>query len=231
MGYGKGVAGIVPTLTWQANPQISKLVESLPQGASVIDLGAGGRRICPSVTTVDFDERVAADYHGDITKTPFPSDSFDLVVATGVLEHVVDDRALLREMVRLAKPGGRVHIEIPFLQQYHDDPIDCRRLTQPGLADQLHKEFGLDILSSGSHIGPTVTILTLNAYWLSLLFEGPTIMHKLASNGAFLFASVVFWPLKFLDLWLVKKPSAHRLAFGVYCTARKNLRIGDALSG
>ena len=30
---------------------------------------------------------------------------------------------------------------------------------------------------------------------------------------------VVGWPLKFLDRWLARKPNAHRLAFGVYCTA------------
>lgn len=92
---------------------------------------------------MDFDKRVPADYHGDITKTGLPDGSFDLVLATGVLEHVEDDHALMREMTRLAKPGGLVYIEIPFLQQYHDDPIDCRRLTQPGLA-RFMKGFGLE---------------------------------------------------------------------------------------
>jgi hypothetical protein len=74
------------------------------------------------------------------------------------------------------------------------------------------------------HIGPSVTVLTLLAYWLAMFFEGPTKVHKLASNGVFLAASVVFWPFKYLDYWLIRKPSAHRLAFGVYCTARKPVR-------
>lgn len=220
MGYGKGVAAIVPTLTWQANPQIGKLVKALGSDAKVIDLGAGGRRLAENVTTVDFDPKVPADHHGDITDTPFASSTYDLVVATGVLEHVEDDHALIREMVRLTKPGGQIHIEIPFLQQYHDDPIDCRRLTQPGLARML-RGYGLEIVSEGSHIGPTVTVLTLAAYWLSMFFEGPTMLHKIASNGVFLAASTVFWPFKFLDRLLINKPSFHRLAFGVYCTARK----------
>lgn len=220
MGYGKGGAAIVPTLTWQANPQVYTLVHSLPPDAQIIDLGAGGRRLGPNVVTMDFDEGVDADLHGDITKTSFPDGTFDLVIATGVLEHVEDDRALLREMTRLAKPGGLVHIEVPFMQQYHDDPIDCRRLTQPGLA-RFMKGFGLEPISGGVHIGPTVAVLTLTAYWLSMLFEGRTKLHKIASYGAFFAASTVFWPFKFLDLWLIKKQSAHRLAFGVYCTARK----------
>jgi hypothetical protein len=33
---------------------------------------------------------------------------------------------------------------------------------------------------------------------------------------------VLLWPAKFLDVFLVNKRSAHRLAFGVYCTARKS---------
>lgn len=169
---------------------------------------------------MDFDKKVPADYHGDITKTDFPDGSFDLVLSTGVLEHVKDDHALMREMVRLAKPGGLVYIEIPFLQQYHDGPIDCRRLTQPGLA-RFMESFGLETIASGSHIGPSVTVLTLTAYWLAMFFEGSTTAHKIASNGVFLIASTLFWPFKFLDAWLIRKPSAHRLAFGVYCTARK----------
>jgi SAM-dependent methyltransferase len=220
MGYGKGIAAIIPTLTWQASPKIDVLVRSLPTDARIIDLGAGGRKLAPNVITMDIDPRVAADYHGDITHTAFPDESFDLVLATGVLEHVEDDHALLCEMIRLTKPGGLVYIEIPFLQQYHDDPIDCRRYTQPGLA-RFMKGFGLEPVANGTHIGPSVTILTLNAYWISMFFEGPSLLHKLVSNGVFLVASTLFWPFKFLDAYLIRKPSAHRLAFGVYCAARK----------
>lgn len=220
MGFGKGVASIVPTLTWQAKPQVAPLVAQLGPDAKIIDLGAGGRRIAPHVMTMDFNTALPADIYGDITKTYLPADSFDLVIATGVLEHVEDDRALLREMMRLAKPGGLVHIEIPFLQQYHDDPIDCRRLTLPGLV-RVIKETGLDPIDSGVHIGPSVTVLTLSAYWLAMFFEGRGTLSKIISNGVFLLASAFFWPFKFLDAYLIRKPSAHRLAFGVYCVARK----------
>ena len=46
-------------------------------------------------------------------------------------------------------------------------------------------------------------------------------MWKALSTGAFLVTSVLAWPLKFLDRLLVNKPSAHRLAFGIYYTGRK----------
>lgn len=55
----------------------------------------------------------------------------DLVIATGVLEHVEDGAKLIAEISRIVEPGGMTDIEMPFLQQYHDDPIDCRRYTRP----------------------------------------------------------------------------------------------------
>lgn len=219
MPFGKAT-WYIPTLTWQPRPQAERLVASLPSNATIVDLGAGGRKIAPHVKTVDFVKFPGTDYVCNVAETPFANGSVDLVIATGVLEHVEDGEKLIAEISRIVKPGGMTHIEVPFLQQYHDDPIDCRRYTQPGLA-LLLRQHGFEVVSSGTHIGPTVTVLTLTAYWLSLWFEGRTIVHKLLSNGVFAAASVLFWPFKFLDKLLIDKPNAHRLAFGVYCTARK----------
>jgi SAM-dependent methyltransferase len=44
---------------------------------------------------------------------PFPAGTFDLVLSHEVIEHVQDDRAAIREMVRVLKPGGRVIIFAP----------------------------------------------------------------------------------------------------------------------
>lgn len=44
---------------------------------------------------------------------PFPSGTFDLVLSHEVLEHVQDDCAAIREMMRLLKPGGRAVIFCP----------------------------------------------------------------------------------------------------------------------
>lgn len=219
MPFGKAYR-FIPTLTWQPRIQAERVVAQFPPSATIVDLGAGGRKIAPHVKTVDFVRFAGTDFVSDVSATPFRDGSVDLVIATGLLEHVEDDRKLLAEIRRILKIGGSVHIEIPFLQQYHDDPIDCRRLTQPGLA-LLLKQHGFEIVDSGTHIGPTVTVLTLLAYWLALWFEGRTIVHKVLSNGVFVAASILFWPFKFLDVILIGKANAHRLAFGVYCTARK----------
>ncbi len=172
MPFGKAT-WFIPTLTWQPRRQAERVVARFPAPALVVDLGAGGRKIAPHVKTVDFVKFPGTDYVSDVTATPFDAGTVDLVIATGLLEHVEDDRKLIGEMRRILKTGGTAYIEIPFLQQYHDDPIDCRRLTQPGLA-LLLKQQGFEVVDSGTHIGPTVTLLTLAAYWLSMWFEGRT---------------------------------------------------------
>jgi SAM-dependent methyltransferase len=54
---------------------------------------------------------------GDVTALPFSPDSFDLVVCSHVLEHVVDDATALREFFRVLRPGGSAVLPHPV----HDD--------------------------------------------------------------------------------------------------------------
>ena len=44
---------------------------------------------------------------------PFPDESFDLILSHEVIEHVQDDAAAMKEMVRTLKPGGRAVIFCP----------------------------------------------------------------------------------------------------------------------
>ena len=44
---------------------------------------------------------------------PFPARTFDLILSHEVIEHVQDDRAAVREMVRVLQPGGRAVIFCP----------------------------------------------------------------------------------------------------------------------
>ena len=44
---------------------------------------------------------------------PLPSGTFDLILSHEVIEHVQDDRAAIREMIRVLKPGGRAIVFCP----------------------------------------------------------------------------------------------------------------------
>jgi SAM-dependent methyltransferase len=50
---------------------------------------------------------------GDATAMPFPDGSFDVVIASEVLEHIPADRAALREITRVLAPGGTVAVTVP----------------------------------------------------------------------------------------------------------------------
>lgn len=61
-------------------------------------------------TAKNLDDRVV---NGAAESLPFPPNHFDLVLSHEVLEHVADDRASIREMIRVLRPGGRLVLFCP----------------------------------------------------------------------------------------------------------------------
>jgi len=52
----------------------------------------------------------------DIHRLPFADDSFDKVLMSEVLEHLADDRAAMREVFRVLKPGGVLALSVPHAE-------------------------------------------------------------------------------------------------------------------
>ena len=50
---------------------------------------------------------------GDIENLPFENETFDLVLATDIIEHVDDDARAVRELQRVLAPGGKLLITVP----------------------------------------------------------------------------------------------------------------------
>ena len=50
---------------------------------------------------------------GDAYALPFDDATFDLVVASEVLEHLHDDQAAMGELLRVVKPGGQLIVTVP----------------------------------------------------------------------------------------------------------------------
>lgn len=50
---------------------------------------------------------------GSADQLPFEDNTFDVVLCTEVLEHVVDPNRVVRELMRVARPGARVVVSIP----------------------------------------------------------------------------------------------------------------------
>lgn len=63
--------------------------------------------------TSNYPDRGAAELSLDITQTDLPDDSFDVIIASHVLEHIAAERAALNELARLTRPGGEVIVMVP----------------------------------------------------------------------------------------------------------------------
>ena len=120
--------------TRTAENSAAYLLPELRPGQRLLDVGSGpgtitidlAQRIAPGrVTALETSEdtlkltRAQAERSGcttidcavgDVHALDFPSDTFDVVHAHQVLQHVADPVAALREMIRVCKPGGVVAV-------------------------------------------------------------------------------------------------------------------------
>jgi SAM-dependent methyltransferase len=75
-----------------------------------------------------------ADHHFDCHDVPFEDNSFDVVMANHLLEHVEDDRRVMREFHRVMKPGGWGIFQVPI---NYNDPNTAE---DPNVTDPMERE-------------------------------------------------------------------------------------------
>jgi SAM-dependent methyltransferase len=76
-------------------------------------LEKAGRRLHPDYLSGDLEPGFAME-RMDLTATGLPDADRDLVIAYHVLEHIPDDRAAMKEMRRILRPGGMALLEVPL---------------------------------------------------------------------------------------------------------------------
>jgi SAM-dependent methyltransferase len=74
----------------------------------------------------------------DMTNIDLPDAQFDMVYASHVLEHIPDDRAAIREVYRVLKPGGVAILPVPVVAEKTVDypeavPTEEYHVRAPGL--------------------------------------------------------------------------------------------------
>jgi SAM-dependent methyltransferase len=78
-------------------------------------------------------------------------DTFDLVIAEQVFEHLKFPYRAAKHVFSMVKPGGYFLVTTPFLLKVHAYPIDCSRWTEEGLKYLLHEGgFPLQDIVTGS---------------------------------------------------------------------------------
>ena len=155
---------------------VQRLIAELPParpGAVVLDLGSDK---CPyrtllesrgyAVKTLDLTLEHGADYAGSVEETGLPSESFDLVLCTQVIEHCMNPWRALAEARRVLKPAGALIVSAPHVWFYHPHPTDHWRFTQEGMV-RLCKDAGLEptvLLAQGGSILTLFQVMNFLAY-------------------------------------------------------------------
>lgn len=102
----------------------------------------------PLYETADL-KMASATHRVDIAKVALPDAGYDIVMAHHVLEHVDDDRAAMRELFRLLKPGGTALLSVPInpsrRETYENPAIVEKALRSVHFGNEDHKRYyGLD---------------------------------------------------------------------------------------
>jgi ubiquinone/menaquinone biosynthesis C-methylase UbiE len=122
---------------------LTRAAQEVDPGQLVLDAGSGRapyRDLFAHARyeTADFlavrDKRYAEqDYVCDLAAIPVEDGRFDHVLLTQVLEHLPEPAAVLAELHRVLKPGGRLWLTAPLFYAEHEKPYDFFRYTSFGL--------------------------------------------------------------------------------------------------
>ncbi|MCU1266083.1 MAG: Methyltransferase type 11 [Acidobacteria bacterium] len=142
--------------------------DELPAGDNLLDFGCGNNPY-KALFSEKFTNYISADLPGNeraevIIRSdgtlPSFDDSFDCVLSSQVLEHVIDPALYLREAFRVLKPGASLILSTHGWWAYHPDPCDYWRWTIDGLRLQLETA-GFEIVVTKGVFGPESVALQL----------------------------------------------------------------------
>lgn len=191
-----------------------------PLGRWNLYIGGAGSRI-DGYVNVDLTPLKGIDVVCDAAKLPFRDNIFERVELDAVLEHTPEPRAIVDDIRRCLTVDGWLHVVVPFCHPFHEYPRDYFRFTPDGLSLLMAP---LEVVSSGWRTGPTSTLLVFILEYAKLWFAS----RFLKRTVHFVLGWLLF-PLRYLDIWLLKNPDAGRVGNHCFVWARNrgDLKEGD----
>lgn len=193
--------------------------KNFPLGRWNLYIGGAGRRV-EGYINIDLFAVPGVDVVADAEALPFACGVFQRIECDAVLEHVRDPEQVIREMRRVLAPGGYLHVVTPFCHPFHEYPKDFRRFTIDGL-EQLAEPMGqlagpMEVVSAGWRTGPAATLLVTAIEFAKLLLP-----FRAWRAVAHFTCGWLLFPLRYLDLWLLRSPDARRIGNHCYIWLRK----------
>jgi SAM-dependent methyltransferase len=161
-GLGDGVPadGTIADLGCSTGYLLEDLHRRFPRARLLgVDLVAAGLRKAHQLVPE------AELFLADVCALPFGDASVDAAVSANLLEHVPDDRAALREIARVLRPGARAALVVPAgpgLYDYYDRFLGHERRYARGVLAGKARSAGLEVIFD-SHLGA----LLYPAFWLT----------------------------------------------------------------
>jgi SAM-dependent methyltransferase len=192
---------------WHEKPGYwGDVVRHFPSGTRLLDVGCGSAWLSDHFehyTGVDVSSaaveaaraRGREVLQGDVdAPLPFADESFDGVVMKDLLEHVPDPVALVREVHRVLRPGGRVFASSPDAQRWVWDDYTHRRPFTRKSFRLLFADQGLTVEHVGyESVAPGVGIVSARTR---------------RKRRPRLFAALAWLPLMRRNVWLTARRSA-----------------------
>ena len=98
------------------------------------------------VLTLDIDAKWNPDFLCPLEDCPdLPTDYFDLIFCTEVLEHTSNPFHATETLFRALRPGGELHLTTPFNLRIHNPLPDNWRFTEGGLRTLLRSFTTVDV--------------------------------------------------------------------------------------
>ncbi len=198
-----------PPAPYILNPAEPK---NFPLGRWTLYIGGAGQ-VVEGYVNLDLFAIRGVDVAADAAQLPFPADVFQRVECDAVLEHVRDPVQVMCEIRRVLAPGGYAHLVTPFCHPFHAYPKDFRRFTLDGLKELAGP---MEVVAEGWRTGPTATLLVIVLEYVKLLF--PFRAWRAVAHVA---CGWLLFPLRYLDLWLLRSAGGHRIGNHCYLWLRK----------
>lgn len=206
---------------------LKKINELAGQKITVLSIGNGTGGLIfnelknnPRFNLIETDIYMAPNrmFVSDIQQIPLDSQSVDVVLVEGVLEHVLDPFLAVSEIHRVLRPEGLVLSTTPFILGVHMEIADYSRFTRLGLLKLFQK---FQPVECGVIEGAFVAL----SYQISCVFMTIAASITFGNSGAIKFAKYagnffIFW-LKYIDLLTRENPISQDSAVNLFYIGRK----------
>lgn len=202
-----------PPLTRWTNLNLFRHLNECTPQMRILNLGSGvglfDEYLGDHLNFINLDIKVARDVDvlADAHSLPFADESLDAVYSNAVLEHVQRPWLVAEEIHRVLRPDGKIFINVPFLNVFHD-VHDYFRFTDMGL-DVLFSRF--EKIDGGVSAGPSSFLGPFFIEYLLCFVPGRPLKMLLRPPLALL-----AWPMKYLDVPIRRSSHLRLTADGFY---------------